>query len=168
MNGRKLIAGFTAIILAVCICTNTLARDDSPGSAVSPDQVHGDNYRVERAYLVSIHVPNGDVDRVLKAVVNTIGLEYGKYDQVAYLDAPGIEQFRSRSGSKSGAESSAERVPTTNVSFSIPWDDTKLRKAIDAAYRAHSYEEPVIYIREIWRTREIGRASCRERVYSSV
>jgi hypothetical protein len=28
-----------------------------------------------------------------------------------------------------------------------------LRRALDAAHQAHSYEEPVIYVREVWRSR---------------
>ena len=124
-----------------------------PVSDVSPDRIEGANYRLERAYLVTVHVPSADVDKVLASVVTAVGLDYGKYDQVAYLDAPGLEQFRPRSGSKSGDQVSAGREPTTSVSFTVPRDVAVLRKALDAAYRAHSYEEPVIYISEGWRSR---------------
>ena len=55
--------------------------------------------------------------------------------------------------SKAGAEATAGRTPTTNVSFSVPRDSVVLKKALDAVYAAHSYEEPVVYISEVWRSR---------------
>lgn len=150
MNAPKLINllayGMLAIGLIGC----------SSEKPTAPEQIKGENYRLERAYLVTIHVPNADVDKVLESVVTAVGLDYGKYDQVAYLDAPGLEQFRPRAGSKAGAQSEAGRVSTTKVSFSVPHDTTVLRKALDAAYKAHRYEEPVIYISEVWRTRAIN------------
>jgi hypothetical protein len=60
----------------------------------SPDQLVGKTYRLERAYLVSVHVPSGSVDKVLQSLDGAVGLEYGKYDQVAYIDAEGMEQYR--------------------------------------------------------------------------
>lgn len=113
----------------------------------------GNSYRLERAYLVTVHVPSTDADQVLAAAVAAVGLDYGKYDHVAYLDTPGLEQFRPREGSKAGAQSAAGRTPTTKVSFSVARDSTVLKKALDAIYGAHSYEEPVIYISEVWRSR---------------
>jgi hypothetical protein len=130
---------------------------DSPAGARSPGDIVGASYRMERAYLVAVHVPNPDVDKVLKAVVAAVGLKYGKYDQVAFLDAPGLEQFRPREGSKAGPQAEAERVPTTIVSFSIPHDPATLRKAIDAIRYVHPYEEPVIYVSEVWRSRATAR-----------
>jgi hypothetical protein len=103
--------------------------------------------------LVTAHVPNEIVDKVLNAVVSAVGLDYGKYDQVAFLDASGREQFRPREGSKAGAMKKAVRPPTTSVSFSVPHDSAVLKAALDAVYKAHNYEEPVIYVSEVWRTR---------------
>lgn len=93
---------------------------------------------------------------MLKAVVSKVDLEYGKYDQVAFLDAAGLEQFRPMEGSKAGRRAEAVRVPTTNVSFSVPYDLGVLKKALDAVRFAHSYEEPVIYVSEVWRSRASG------------
>ena len=113
----------------------------------------GDNYMLEPAYLVTMHVPNADVDRVLEFVAKEVGLFYGKYDNVAYLDAAGLEQYRPLEGSKGGALDSTWREPTTRVHFSVPRDKVILKKALDAAYFVHSYEEPVFYISEVWRTK---------------
>jgi hypothetical protein len=48
------------------------------------------------------------------------------------------------------------RVPTTNVGFSVPRDPAVLQKALDAIHRVHSYEEPVVYVHGVWRTRHSG------------
>lgn len=128
-------------------------KTQAPGTGASPDQITGESYQLERAYLVTVHVPNAEVEKILAALAAAVRLDYGMYDQVAFLDAPGLEQFRPLEGSKSGEEATATREPTTSLTFSVPQDSTVLRKALDAVYVAHSYEEPVIYISEVWRTR---------------
>jgi hypothetical protein len=65
----------------------------------------------------------------------------------------GIEQFRAIEGSKAGAQKQISKQPTKVVSFSVTHDATVLQKALGAVYAAHSYEEPVIYVSEVWRTR---------------
>jgi len=122
----------------------------------SPGDIAGATYRMERAYRVEVHVPNVEIEAVLKSVVAEVGLEYGKYDQVAFLDAAGLEQFRPMEGSKAGKRAEAGRVLTTNVSFSVPHDAGILKKALDAVRYVHSYEEPVIYVSEVWRSRATG------------
>ena len=100
---------------------------------------------------------NPDADKVLNAVVTAVGLEYGKYDRVAFLDAAGFEQFRPKEGSKAGMQAEAGRVPTTNVSFSLTHDVAVLKKALDAIHKVHSYEEPLIYVSDVWRSRATGK-----------
>jgi len=39
---------------------------------------------------VECHVPNAEVDTVLQAVAEAVKLDYGKHDQVAFIDAPGF------------------------------------------------------------------------------
>jgi len=119
----------------------------------TPEQITGKAFRLERSYLVVVHAPVADVRKVLKSVAAAVGLGYGKYDQVAYTDAVGIEQFRPIEGSKAGAQKQISKQPTKAVSFSVPHDDAILQKALEAVYAAHSYEEPVIYVSEVWRTR---------------
>ena len=130
--------------------------EGKPVANRSPADIAGASYCMERAYLVAVHVPNAQVDAVLNAVVSAVGLEYGKYDCVAFLDAAGLEQFRPKEGSKAGGREEAGRVPTTNVSFSVPDDPAALKKALDAIRNVHSYEEPVIYVSEVWRGRASG------------
>ena len=145
---------FTALAL-LGSCVGAAFASEPPQSA-SPGQIVGATYRVEPAYYVACHVPNAEVDKVLRAVAEAVKLEYGKYDQVAFIDAPGLEQFRPMSGSKAGEVAGAGRAPTTNVSFSVPRDLKVLKTALDAIHRVHSYEEPVVYIQEVWRTRNTG------------
>lgn len=150
MPERTRAMAIAAIVLLSATCA-LRAQADSPGA--TPAGVSGAHYRMEPAWLVSIHVPSEDADKVLAAAAAAVGLEYGKYDHVAYLDAPGLEQFRPLDGSKAGQQSAPGRMPTTNVSFSLPRDPAVLKKALDAVYGAHSYEEPVIYVSEVWRSR---------------
>jgi len=153
MNTRLLSATLGLVTLALCLDSLPSMSLAAPMSDSSPDQIEGKAYRLERAYFVVVHVPEVDVDKVMKSLVAAVGLEYGKYDQVAYIDALGLEQFRPLGGSKAGAQSRATRQPTKVVSFSLAHDTALLKKALDAVYTAHSYEEPVIYVSEVWRSR---------------
>lgn len=146
------LAGFAIAIAAILL----IPPNQSVGAAAAetaPDQLVGKTYRLERAYLVSVHVPTGSVDKVLQALAAAVGLEYGKYDQVAYIDAEGTEQYRPLAGSKAGAQQAVTTTPSRVVTVSVVHDGAVLRKALDAINRAHPYEEPVIYITEAWRSR---------------
>jgi hypothetical protein len=120
---------------------------------IAPDQLVGKTYRLERAYQVRVHVPSDSVNKVLQSLVAAVGLKYGNYDQVAYIDAKGVEQYRPLAGSKSGAQQDVTATPSKVLTLSLPHDAAVLQKAVDAIYRAHPYEEPVIYITEVWRSR---------------
>jgi hypothetical protein len=153
MNSRNKRVVTSVAVLGACL---SVANASPPSPPVSPEQIVGDTYRVEPAYYVQCHVPNAEIDAVLQAVAEAVQLEYGRYDQVAFIDAPGLEQFRPLEGSRAGAQSSAGREPTTNVRFSVPRDAAVLKKALDAIHRVHSYQEPVVYVHEVWRTRNSG------------
>lgn len=128
------------------------------GTTSSPaDELKADSFRLERVYVVTVHIPNPELERVMEAITAPVPLDYGFYDQVAFLDAPGLEQFRCREGSKGGAQDKAGRSPTTRVSFSIPRDAEALARVLAAIRRVHSYEEPVIYVHEAWRSRTTDR-----------
>jgi hypothetical protein len=114
-----------------------------------------DGYWLEEAYLVHVHVPAEDVDAVLGAVIAAVGLPYGGYDGVALVDAAGQEQFRDPGDS--APTDTADRVATSRVSFSLPRVPEELRAALTAVRAAHSYEEPVIYVREVLRSRSTRR-----------
>lgn len=92
--------GITAVSLLVA-CWSVTQASPLPQPA-SPEQIVGEAYRVEPAHYVDCHVPNVEVDKVLQAVTDAVNLEYGKYDQVAFIDAAGLEQFRPLAGSRAG------------------------------------------------------------------
>lgn len=128
------------------------------GAPSSPaDEFEAESFRLERGYVVTVHSPNAEVEKVLEAVTAAVPPDSGFDDQVAFLDAPGLEQYRGREGSKGGAFDKAGRSPTTRVSFSISRDAEALAKVLAAIRRVHSYEEPVIYIHEAWRSRPTDR-----------
>lgn len=129
-----------------------------PQTPSSPaDELTAESFRLERVYVVTVHIPNEEVEKVLESVTAAVSLDYGFYDQVAFLDAPGLEQYRGREGSKGGAYDKAGRSPTTRVSFSIPREAEPLARVLAATRRVHPYEEPVIYIHEAWRSRTTDR-----------
>lgn len=132
-----------------------LAIRGTPSSPV--DEFTADSFHLERVYTVSVHAPNPEVENVLEAVMAAVPLGYSFYDQVAFFDAPGLEQYRPREGSKGGAQDTAGRSPTTRVSFSIPRHAEALAKVLAAIREVHSYEEPVISIHKAWRSRTTDR-----------
>ena len=86
MNSRSQRAVTVVAVLSACM---SVANASPPSPPVSPEQIVGETYRVEPAYYVECHVPNAEVDEVLHAVAEAVQLEYGRYDQVAFIDAPG-------------------------------------------------------------------------------
>lgn len=143
------------VLIGAGVGIGWLATRQTPSSPA--DAITADSFRLERVYVVTVHIPNPEVEKVLEAVTAAVPLDYGFYDQVAFLDAPGLEQYRGREGSKGGTHDKAGRSPTTRVSFSIPRDADALAKVLAAIRRVHSYEEPVIYVHEAWRSRTTDR-----------
>jgi hypothetical protein len=142
-----------AITVAAILISSSIQGSAKSATDGSPDQIVGKTYRMQRVHLVSVHVPSGSVDKVLQSLAAAVGLEYGKYDQVAFIDAEGLEQYRPLAGSKAGAQESAKADPSKVVTVSLIHDGTVLHKALDAIYQVHPYEEPVIYVTEGWRSR---------------
>ena len=142
-----------AIALSAILLSPPNSRAADVAADTPPSQIVGKAYRLEHVYLVSFHVPSANVDKILQALAAAVGLPYGKYDHVAFIDAEGLQQFRPLAGSKAGASENIRRNPSKVVTVSLVHDATVLHKALDAIYQAHSAEEPVIYITQGWRTR---------------
>jgi hypothetical protein len=151
MIPTRRLAAFAISVAAILLSPSNQSVGASTTES-SPDQLVGKTYRLERAYLVSVHVPSVSVDKILQALSAAVGLEYGKYDQVAYIDAEGVEQYRPLAGSKAGAQQTVT-TPSRVVTVSVVHDAAVLQKAVDAITRVHPYEEPVIYVTEGWRSR---------------
>jgi hypothetical protein len=152
-----MISYYRRAIFAMAIVTTMLSLSNevwgTPVTKTPPDQIVGKTYRLERTYLVSVHVPSDSVDKVLQALAAAVGLEYGRYDQVAYIDAEGLEQYRPIAGSKAGTQEAADTTPSKVVTVSLDHDEAVLKKAVDEIHHVHPYEEPVIYVIEGWRSR---------------
>jgi len=142
-----------AMALSAILLTPTNSRAAAVAADTPASQIVGKAYRLEHVYLVSFHVPSANVDKILQALAAAVGLPYGKYDHVAFIEAEGVEQFRPLAGSRGGAAETIRASPSKDVTVSLVHDATVLHKALDAIHQAHSYEEPVIYITEGWRTR---------------
>ena len=119
----------------------------------SPAAIDDQAFRLEPAYIVSVNVPSEAAEKVLASITNSVPLEYGKYDHVAFRSATGVEQFRPLQGSRAGEQTGLSELPTTRITFAIPEDVTLLHKAIAAARYAHPYEEPVIHVETGWMSR---------------
>ncbi len=113
-----------------------------------------------KSYQVWVELADRDDARVRQAVVDAVGLSYGSYEGVAFESAPGTQFFRPKSGSHMGDTPDTVPMPARVLTFTLPDDPTILAKAIEAIRYAHSYEEPVIILREILASRanyETGR-----------
>lgn len=95
-----------------------------------------------------------DDDRVRNAIAESVSLAYGpNYDQVCFESASGTQFCRARPGAHDGEQTVADSLAARVLSFSIPRDPQLLSIAIEAIRQHHSYEEPVIYIKDGYATR---------------
>ena len=104
--------------------------------------------QLEPVWLVWVELAARDDARVREAVAGAVGLAYGAFDRVAFESAPGLQFFHPREGSKPGALEETVEMPARVLSFSIPREPARLAAAIEAIRHTHSYQEPVIYVRE--------------------
>jgi hypothetical protein len=117
---------------------------------MSPAAIEDKTFRLEPAYIVSVNVPSEAAEKVLRRVTDSVPLEYGKYDHVAFRSATGVEQFRPLQGSRAGEQALSSEVPTTRITFAIPEDVDILHKVVGAVRYAHPYEEPVVHVETGW------------------
>lgn len=117
---------------------------------MSPAAIEDKTFRLEPAYIVSVNVPSEAAEKVLRSVTDSVPLEYGKYDHVAFRSAIGVEQFRPLQGSRAGEQALSSEVPTTRITFAIPEDVDILHKVVGAVRYAHPYEEPVVHVETGW------------------
>lgn len=112
----------------------------------------------EAIWLLCFQAPEEDVERVMAAVLSITPLALGAYDGNAWQSAPGIERYRPREGAVAGAESALRRRPgVVEMSFQLPRDEAILERVVETIYETHSYQEPVILLRETLASRTKGR-----------
>lgn len=105
------------------------------------------------SWLVWVELADRDDERVRQAVTDAIGLEYGPYEGVAFESGTGVQFFRPKEGSKLGDTAETVEMPARVLTFTVTGDVAKLAKAVEAVRHAHSYEEPVIVLQQVWTSR---------------
>jgi len=115
--------------------------------------------RLEPVWTLEIQALSGDVDRILDAVVEVHPLHYGKYERNASISGVGVETSRPPEGTTTATHAgdyepgSIANYPIVEIKISIERDPESLAAVMDAILYVHSYEEPVIFIREDWVSR---------------
>jgi len=109
--------------------------------------------RLEPGWLLAFQAPAEDVDRVFERVAQVAPLEHGRTDRNAYRAPGGIEYYRPRAGTPTGAEEAVRRRPGVDeVRLFLPRDPALLDRVVEAIYAVHSYYEPVILVQEVLRS----------------
>ncbi|MBN9070560.1 MAG: hypothetical protein J0H34_02960 [Rhizobiales bacterium] len=113
--------------------------------------------RMEEMLLLTFQAPPEDVDRIMDAVVRIVPLVMGSYDSNAYQSGAGIERYRPLKGAAAGAETALRKRPgVVEVTFELPPDRPLLERVVEAIFRMHSYQEPVIRVRTVLASRSKG------------
>ena len=109
---------------------------------------------MEPHWLVTFQAPVEDVDRIFEEITRHTPLQHGKTDRNAFRTASGQEYYRPREGTPTGAEDNVRKRPGVDeISFFIPRDQALLERIIEGIYEVHSYYEPVVFVREVLRSR---------------
>jgi hypothetical protein len=113
--------------------------------------------RMEPFLVVSVQAPEEDAERIMGHVTRIVPLAMGNYDSNAFQSAAGVERYRPLEGAAAGAESELRRRPgVVELSFQMPYDQSLLDRTIEAIFQVHSYQEPVIEVREALVSRSKG------------
>ena len=107
--------------------------------------------RLQPVYRVSVWVPPEHAQRVLDGIVAVDDLRIGAYDQVAWIAASGMEQFRPLAGATpaQGSIGELERGDSVCVQVCIPRDAERLRRLVDEGIRPHHpWQVPAIFVDE--------------------
>ena len=108
-------------------------------------------------FTVTVLCPLHDVPRIMDAVRRVAPLVQGPYDGNAFVSAPGIERYRPLEGAAAGAEPDVrERPGTVLVDFELPRERSLLERVVETVFQVHSYQEPVIKVRDGWVSRSKG------------
>ncbi len=104
-------------------------------------------------WLISFQAPGEDIDRIFSEILTIVPLVHGKTDHTGYRAVAGVEYYRPREGTPTGAEQDTRHRPDVDeMRFFIERTEDVLDKVIEAIYRVHSYYEPVITVQEVLRS----------------
>ena len=109
--------------------------------------------KMQPMWLVMFQAPQEDVDRIFEAIADVAPLAQGNTDRNGYRSAGGMEYYRPREGTPTGAEDDTRKRPNVDeMRFFIPRDEQLLNAVIEAVYEVHSYYEPVITVSDVLRS----------------
>lgn len=104
-------------------------------------------------WLIMFQAPDEDIDRIFDAIAEVAPLKQGNTDRNGYRAPGGIEYYRPREGTPTGAEEDTRHRPGVDeMRFFVPRDNDMLNAVIEAIYEVHSYYEPVIAVTEVLRS----------------
>jgi hypothetical protein len=112
-------------------------------------------FTTEPGHLVMIEVPQEAMARVRDAILEIDPLAQGDYDRVAFTSAAGIQQFRALGTGRNRATQNAVTVPCVDLRLFTALQGLDLARLVEAAYHAHPYEEPVIFMTATTRMRHV-------------
>ena len=105
--------------------------------------------RMERMLTVTVACPEEDAQRIVDRVREITPLRQGPYDGNAFVSPCGTELYRPLEGAAAGAETEPRRRPgVVEVTFDLPHDAALLEAVVEAVFLVHSYQEPVIRVRD--------------------
>ena len=113
--------------------------------------------RMEPYLLVSVQAPEEDVERIVAEVTRLAPLAIGRYDRNLFRSAAGTEYYRPLEGAAAGAEREVRRRPgVVELSFQLADEQDLLARLVEAIFQTHSYQEPLIVVREVLASRSKG------------
>ena len=112
---------------------------------------------MEPMWLVTFQAPVEEADTIMDTLAGVAPLSIGAYDRCAFQSGAGLERYRPREGAAAGKEEAIRKRPdVVEISFQLPKDRSTLDQVIEAIVASHSYQEPVIMVREILASRSKG------------
>ncbi len=112
--------------------------------------------KLVEVYHFRVVVPAGYEAELLHSIEKVAPLTYGKYDRVAWVSSPGVEQYHVPPGADAAypddnnviaSEDDVVKERCVAIEFSIPRDDALKRAVIeDGIYRAHPWVEPNVTV----------------------
>jgi len=112
-------------------------------------------FTIENGFRISVQVPDQNAQSVLEQVLKETALKCGDYDSVTFKTALGTQQFRSLGTGRNTATEGAVEVPCVELSFFLENKEALVARVVEAIYRAHPYEEPVVFVQACLRTLHI-------------
>ncbi len=105
----------------------------------------------EPAYRLVVFVPVGALEEFISVISSDIPSFLGHYDNVAWWNEAGTEQFRPLNGANpvSGDVGEIIQEASRRVELSLPLDKGALGRFVEKVIiPAHPWEKPVIYVYE--------------------